>query len=65
MINIIDLVPNSKPFKMQDLNGRVVQLEYKETEYEKDTLKLLTARDMNTHDVYIIFYELGVIKEDA
>lgn len=64
-MNIIDLVPNSKPFKMLDLNGRIVQLEYKETEHEGDTLKLLTARDMSTRDVFIIFYELGVIKEDS
>ena len=64
-MNILSLVPDSTLFKLTDLNGRIVKLEYKEAEHEKEILKLLTARDVNTHEVYIIFYEIGKNKEDC
>jgi len=65
MTNLTELVPESKPFKMVDLNGRIVRLEYKEEKRDGETLKLLLGHDVSTLDVYVIFYELGFVKEDA
>jgi len=64
-MNILDLIPDSKPFKMKDLSGKIVRLEYREEELNKDILKVLIGRDMTTKDVYVIFYELGSVKEDC
>ena len=64
-MNLFDQIPKSTIFDIGDLKGKTLLIDYSEKKQGMESIKVLTGKDIKTGLLYVLYYELGVITEDA
>ena len=64
-MNLFNQIPKSTIFEIADLKGKTLLMDYTEERQGLEAVKVLTGKDIKTGLLYVLFYELGNIKEDA